>query len=134
MTRYILDSNVVLRFLVQDHSAHAKAATRLFQRAENGEVELILTAWIVAEVVYGLTRIYNVARGEAGRLLKAIVTSVGVTAVDRDVLLDAFRRYAAKNVDFADALLAATAASMKLSPASFDRDLDKFDDVTRYEP
>jgi len=134
MTRYILDSNVILRFLVRDHPAHAKAATRLFLRAEEGEVELILAPWIMAEVVYGLTRIYNVARGETARLLKSIVSAVGVIALDREVMLDALRRFSAKNVDFADALLAAQAASMKLSPASFDRDLDKFEDVKRYEP
>jgi len=62
------------------------------------------------------------------------VTAVGVIALDREVLLDALCRYAIKNVDFADALLAAESVSMKLSPASFDRDLDKFDDVKRYEP
>lgn len=133
MTRYLLDSNVVLRFLVRDHPAYAKAATRLFLRAEIGEVELLLAPWIVAEVVYGLTRIYNVTRGETAKLLKAIVSAVGVVAVDREVILDALRRYAAKNVDFADALLAAQAVSLKLSPASFDRDLDKFDDLKRYQ-
>ena len=62
------------------------------------------------------------------------MTAVGVIALDREVLLDALCRYAIKNVDFADALLAAESVSMKLSPASFDRDLDKFDDVKRYEP
>lgn len=134
MTRYILDSNVVLRFLVQDHPAHSKAATRLFQRAEDGEVELLLPPWIVAEVAYGLSGIYKVARGETAKLLKAIVCAVGVVVPERDLLLDALRRYAAKNVDFADALLAAQASFMKLSPASFDCDLDKFDDVKRYEP
>jgi len=134
MTRYLLDSNVVLRFLVQDHPVHAKAAIRLFQWAENGEVELILTPWIMAEVAYGLAGIYNVARGETAKLFNAIVSAVGVVTLDREMLKDAIRRYAAKNVDFADALLSAQAVSMKLSPASFDRDLDKFDDVKRYEP
>ena len=97
-------------------------------------MELLLTPWIVAEVVYALSGIYMVARSETAKLLKAIVSAVGVVAPDRDMLLDAFRRYAAKNVDFADALLAAQSVSMKVSPASFDRDLDKFDDVKRYEP
>ena len=134
MTRYILDSNVILRFLVQDHPVHAKAATRLFRRAEDGEVELLLTPWIVAEVACALAGLYKVGRSEVAKLLKAIISAVGVVAIDHVILLNACRRYGAKNVDFADALLAAQAVAMKVDPASFDRDLDKFDDVKRYEP
>jgi predicted nucleic acid-binding protein len=132
--RYLLDANVVLRFLVQDHPVHAKAATRLFARAENGEIELLVTPWIVAEIVYGLSSIYNVGRGEISKLMKAIISAVGVVAESRGPLLDALDRYAAKNVDFADALLAAQAAALKVGICSFDRDLDKFSDVERFEP
>ena len=67
-------------------------------------------------------------------MLKAIVSAVGVVAEDRDMLLDALGRFAAKNVDFSDALLAAQAFSLKIQPASFDRDLDKFSNIERFEP
>ena len=75
----------------------------------------------------------HVARGATAKLLKAIVSPVGMIALDRDVLLDAFRRYTPKNVDFADALLPAQAAPMNISLASFDRNLHRFEDVKRYE-
>jgi predicted nucleic acid-binding protein len=132
--RYIVDANVVLRFLVRDHPPHAQAAIRLFGRAEDGEVELLLMPWIVAEIVYGLSHVYKRTRAEAARLTAAVVTAVGVVTLERELVLDALRRYAAKNVDFADAMLAAQSAAMKLQPASFDKDLDGFSDVERYEP
>lgn len=132
--RYVLDSNVVLRFLVHDHPAHADAATKLFMRAESGDVELLLMPWIIAEIVYGLSRIYKLTRGETAKLVTAVASAVGVTTLDRDVVQDALARFAAKNVDFADAMLAAQSIAMKLPVASFDRDLDKFSDVNRYEP
>ena len=44
------------------------------------------------------------------------------------------KRFREKAVSFADALLAAQAAAMKIQPASFDRDFDKFQDVRCYEP
>ena len=132
--RYLLDANVVIRFLVQDHAEHAKSATKLFQDAENGEVELILMPWIIAEIVYTLAGSYGVVRSEISKRLKAIMSAVGVITEERAVLADAFDRYASKNVDFADALLAAESKALNVAPASFDRDLDKFPDIQRYEP
>jgi len=38
------------------------------------------------------------------------------------------------NVGFADAFLAAGGAEENVAVASFDRDLDKFPDVKRFEP
>jgi predicted nucleic acid-binding protein len=49
-------------------------------------------------------------------------------------VLDALARYKARNVGFPDALAAATAADESIPVASFDRDLDKFTDIQRYEP
>jgi predicted nucleic acid-binding protein len=37
-------------------------------------------------------------------------------------------------VHFADAYLAAAAADLRLPVSSFDRDLDRFKDVKRFEP
>jgi predicted nucleic acid-binding protein len=132
--RYLVDANVVLRFLVQDHPVHSKAALRLFTRAENGEVELVIASWTVAEIVYTLSSVYKRSRADVAKLLKAIVTAVGVQCQQQDVVLDAFERFVSKNVDFADALLASEAAALKLEIASFDRDLDKFPDIKRFEP
>jgi predicted nucleic acid-binding protein len=42
--------------------------------------------------------------------------------------------FAACNVDFADAWLAARASHLRRPVASFDRDLDKFKDIKRFEP
>ena len=49
-------------------------------------------------------------------------------------VLDALTRYEKKNVDFAEALLAAEAVALGVRPASFDRDLASFPDVKRLEP
>ena len=40
MSTYLLDANVVLRFLTQDHPARAKAATALFAKAKNKQAVL----------------------------------------------------------------------------------------------
>ncbi len=49
-------------------------------------------------------------------------------------VLSALERLQTVNVGFADAFLAAGAAEEKVPVASFDRDFDKFKDVTRHDP
>ncbi|WP_240319230.1 PIN domain-containing protein [Deinococcus wulumuqiensis] len=49
----------------------------------------------------------------------------GVEAVEGEVVRSALSLYAEKNVDFADAYLAALAQEKGLSVGSFDRDLGK---------
>ena len=50
------------------------------------------------------------------------------------MIIDALNRFASKSVSFIDAMLASQSAAMKIQPASFDRDLDKFTDIKRFEP
>lgn len=133
--RFLLDTNVIIRFLTQDDAAQLEKAKRLIVAAENGRCELLLRPWIVAEVVYVLRDVYGIKdRSQVAGLLRKFVQASGIVTDECSVVLDALARYEKKNVDFAEALLAAEAAALGVRPASFDRDLDKFSDVKRLEP
>lgn len=134
MERYIIDANVLIRFLVKDHASQAEAARRLFRKAEAGECELVVMPWVAAEVVYTLSSVYRFDRAKIAAVLEEMLSAVGIILMDRSVVLGAISRFAAKNVDFADALLAAEAFIHKLPVASFDRDFDEFADIARYQP
>jgi predicted nucleic acid-binding protein len=134
MSAYVLDANVLLRFLTQDHPVHSKAATTLFERAKRKEVTLEIDPVILAEVIFTLEGYYQKARADIASVLLRLISNPGIETDHRPEILDALRRYHNHNVDFADAWLAALAVAKKKAAASFDRDLDKFDDVTRFEP
>lgn len=133
--KFLLDTNVIIRFLTQDDAVQLEKAKRLIAAAENGRCELLLRPWIVAEVVYVLRDIYGVKdRSQVAGLLRKLVRASGIVTEGQAHLLDALARYENKGVDFAEALLAAEAVSLGIRPASFDRDLDRFTDVKRLEP
>ncbi len=134
MSTYLLDANVVLRFLTQDHPARAKAATALFAKAKNKQAVLELDPVILAEVIYNLEGYYQKPREEIANTLLHLVTSPGIEIEPHVTVINALLRYKNQPVDFPDAWLATLAAQRKLPAASFDKDLDKFLDVTRYEP
>ena len=133
--RFLLDTNVIIRFLTQDDATQLEKAKRLFGAAESGKCELLLRPWIVAEAIYVLRDVYGLKdRAQVAGLLRRFVQASGIVTEGHDYVLDALTRYEKKNVDFAEALLAAEAAALGVRPASFDRDLDKFSDVKRLEP
>lgn len=134
MKELLLDANVLVRFLVQDDPKQSTAATALFEKAERREVVLHLDALVVAETVYVLTGRYGRSRTEVVNILLAIIQNAGIKTMEDDVVTDALQRFAAFNVDFSDAWLASRAAQLHRPVASFDRDLDKFKDIKRFEP
>jgi predicted nucleic acid-binding protein len=134
MRELILDANVLVRFLVQDVPPQAKAARKLVEQAESGALLLVVDPMIIAETVYVLTSFYKKPREAVADALMAFVQSDGVSVAEESRLVDALRRFQRSSVDFADAWLAATAAETHREVASFDRDLDRFADVKRFEP
>ena len=136
MKTYLLDANVVLRFLRRDKPGMAAAADALFARAERGEVRLVLDSLILAEVVFVLRSFYKLGHKVIADTLLDLINSGGAVETDRPMLLnDALERYRRHpQVDFGDAMLGALAAEQNIPVASFDRDLDRFKDVVRFEP
>ena len=52
MKKYLLDTNMLLRFLLNDHAEQSPVAARLFRQAAERECLLILTDLGVAEAVW----------------------------------------------------------------------------------
>lgn len=132
--RYLVDTNILLRFLTGEPAGQASAARKLFHRAQTGEVVLELTSVIVAETFYTLVSFYDVERKAAADKLSLLLQQRGIKLRDASQVLAAFARLQTANVGFADAYLAAGAAEEKIPVASFDRDFDKFKDISRHEP
>jgi predicted nucleic-acid-binding protein len=127
--RRLIDTNLVVRYLVQDHEKHAKAAGRLFEACDRGDVVIVVLPAVLAECVFVLESFYERARGDIASALDRLISSPGVEIDDASIHLDALGRYARTNVHFVDCLIAATAAAEKMPVASFDQDFRRFTDV-----
>ena len=101
-----LDTNVILRCLLNDHPEHGPRARALIERAERGECKLKIAPHIVCETIYILES-QNYARDEIYGALKDFGRIDGIVFSDEDAVFEALVDYKDKNVDFADALLAA---------------------------
>jgi predicted nucleic acid-binding protein len=135
MTEAWVDANVILRHLTKDPPEQAADALALFRAAEEGRVALRVDAITIAECVWVLTSFYGHGRVEVADALAAFVSASGIVADDVEVLAVALQLFAAHNVDFADAFLAARMAQRRVPTVySFDRDSDRLPGTIRLNP
>jgi predicted nucleic-acid-binding protein len=126
--RRLVDSNLIVRYLVQDHEKHAKTAGKLFDACDRGAVVIVVLPAVLAECVFVLESFYEHPRGDIASALGRLISSPGVE-IDAAIHLDALDRYRKTKVHFVDCLIAATAATEDMPVASFDQDFRKFTDV-----
>lgn len=127
--RRLIDTNVIIRYLVQDHPRHAKVANKLFEACDRQEVVLVILPAVLAECVFLLQSFYQQARPDIADVLTNLIKIRGVDIIELSIHLDALHRYAISNLHFVDCLLAAHAAGNQLPLASFDAGFQKMKDV-----
>jgi predicted nucleic acid-binding protein len=126
--RRLVDTSLIVRYLVQDHEKHSKAAGKLFDACDRGDVVIVVLPAVLAECVFVLESFYEHPRGDIAAALGRLISCPGVE-IDTAIHLDALDRYRKTQVHFVDCLIAATAATEHLPVASFDQDFRKFTDV-----
>jgi predicted nucleic-acid-binding protein len=127
--RRLVDTNLIVRHLVQDHEKHAKAAGRLFDACDRGDVVIVVLPAVLAECLFVLESFYEHPRGDIASAMGRLISSPCVEIDGAAIHLDALDRYRKTKVHFVDCLIAATAATENMPVASFDQDFRKFTDV-----
>jgi predicted nucleic acid-binding protein len=118
--RLWVDANVLLRFLTGEPEPMAERATRLMQRAEQGEVLLILSPLVIAEIVWVLKSFYRHSYDEISQAMIPLLSADGIEVEDRELLIRSIELARDKNVDFSDAVLALQAARRGEAVCTFD--------------
>ena len=101
------DTNLFLRYLTNDVPAQAEAVETILQHAARGEISLVSTGLVMAEIVWTLESFYKQPRKRISDMLLAILNTPGLEVVDGDLVGQAAVWFADKNVDFIDAYNAA---------------------------
>jgi len=99
-----LDTNVLVRYVVQDDPAQAGVATRLienFTAAEPGFVSMI----VVVETVWVLQSSYKAERTEIAHVLETLLRSRELVVEDAELVWQALRIFTRSGADFADCLI-----------------------------
>ena len=120
----LIDTNVIIRFLVGDHKENLKIATEIFTQVENGEIEVEILDSVVMEALFVLVKFYKLPKSEVIGDLKRLIALRGVVG-DKVLLMETLNIVNNKNIDFVDALICAKSRLQGYEKLSFDKDVNK---------
>ncbi|HET7273602.1 MAG TPA: type II toxin-antitoxin system VapC family toxin [Longimicrobiaceae bacterium] len=119
-----LDTNVLVRFLVEDDEAQSTQAAALIQRAVDADEHLFVSEIVICETVWVLGRAYKFTRREIAEILADLLRARHLEFGQADRLWKAYRAFGNGRGDFADYLIREEARGMGCKTvATFDRAL-----------
>ena len=137
MTIPFIDADVIVRLISGDDPDKQKAAVALFQRVERGALQLTTPVTTLADCLYVLCspRLYNFSRSEAVARLLTLVQLPHFLVKDRRTVIRALELFASVNIDFGDALIAASMVQNASTLVySYDQHFDQLPGITRKTP
>ncbi len=100
-----LDTNVLVRYVVQDDRTQARAATRLIETKCSAETPGFVSLVVLTEVVWVLDRAYGYPRADISAVLGALFATAELRVEAPELARTAAQSYAAGAADFADYLI-----------------------------
>lgn len=137
MTDPHVDTDILIRLLTGDDPAKQAAAAALFQQVEEGTLVVAAPDTVIADAVFVLSskRLYNKPRAEIAAMLTALARLPGFHVANRRDMLRALSIYGGSNLDFGDAMIAASAELSGASQVySYEHDFDHIPGIQRIEP
>ena len=119
-----LDTNILVRFLVQDDPEQSEKARSLLEKAIDAETPCFVSDVVLCELVWVLERSYKTRRFDIGRILGHLLRARHLTYTSLERLFAALQSYHTGDGDFADYLIREHACSEGCEMvATFDGDL-----------
>lgn len=97
-----IDTNILLRYLLDDHQEHSRRAAGIIEENHVG-----VSTEVVCEAVYVLSGVYKVPRSEIRDTLHQVAHHPNIEILHQQLVCHAADSYAVQNLDFVDALLLA---------------------------
>ncbi|HEX9722271.1 MAG TPA: PIN domain-containing protein [Candidatus Paceibacterota bacterium] len=123
LKKEVLDTNVLLRFLVGDNQSQQKRAAEWFREAEEGRRKITVIPLVIAEACFVLESFYKKPRKEIVQAMEVFVGQRWLQVEERGALVKLWPYYL-KNLHFVDSFLLAWCEVHETKLLTFDRQLD----------
>lgn len=100
-----LDTNVLVRYLVQDDPTQARQANTLIDRAAAQETAMYINHVVMCELAWVLGRGYGYARTSLAEIIEKILLGRQFEIEKKDLVWAALANFKASRADFADCLI-----------------------------
>jgi predicted nucleic-acid-binding protein len=100
-----LDTNVLVRYLVQDDPAQSRQANTLIDRAAARDTAMFINNVVVCELAWVLARGYGYTRPELAEIIEKILLGRQFEVEKKDLVWSALASFKSSRADFADCLI-----------------------------
>ena len=123
--RSLPDTNIIVRYLAQDHITPYTKAKNFFDKVKDGSEKAVILESVIAECIYVLTKIYQAPKDKASNSLIDILHYKGIANDDQKELIRALTLFRERSVAIVDCILYAKAVGSGDNLFSFDEELNK---------
>ena len=123
MKEIIVDTNVLLRFLIKDSSSLGIKAEIFFKKAHSGNYVIKLNELIIAECLWVLISHYKYPKVDAVNALKSLILHEEFKIRDKILINESLNFFLENNLSFVDSYLYCQSQSTGLNLITFDEKL-----------
>ncbi len=123
MERSLVDTNVILRYLLQDDAALFEEASTILENVKTGQEKIIILESVLTECVYVLLKVYKINRSTIAKNLRMLFHYKGIANPDKLDLIDSIDIFSQTNLSFVDCILCAKSRNNSMPLHTFDKEL-----------
>ncbi len=128
--KYIVDTNVILRFLLADNKELYQRALAYFKKAETGKIKLIIPLIVLVQVIWVLYRSYSYDKSEIAKALIQLQNLKGVHILNREKFYQVLSIWLKiPGIDFIDAYILYMSRKNNTPLLTFDKKLNKHQQI-----
>lgn len=123
MKEIIVDTNVLLRFLIKDTSSLGVKAEKFFEKAHRGNYVIKLNELIIAESLWVLISHYKYSKANAVNALRSLILHEEFKIRDKILISESLNFFLENNISFVDSYLYCQSQNTGLDLITFDEKL-----------
>ena len=122
----IVDTNVILRFLLANDPKLSPQAKTIFTSAQQGKSKIYIDEVVVAESVWALTSYYKFSKPILVEQLTQLLSPNWIVSPKKKLIFKALHLFATTNLSYIDCWLASLSQAKAYPLKTFDKALSKF--------
>ena len=130
----LIDTNVIVRFLIGDKNTKYKGLYKFFTLLEKGTIKVELKLVVLFQVLFVLKSFYKVHKKDIAEALLDLLKFKGITIREKKIIRQMLELWRDTSLEIVDCYLI---ASLQKNPGttlySYDHDFDRFS-INRIEP
>ncbi len=121
----IVDANVIIRFLLNDHPKLSPQAISIFSQAQKKLIKVYLDEVILAEVIWTLSSFYKIKKADLVENIEKFLSQDWIVNPKKRLILKALYLYRSTNLDYIDCWVYVVSQDFKFKFETYDRNLKR---------